>query len=283
MNLSKHTSLTKAVPTLLLVCVATCSLMIGARLRGSTLTSEASYVTNEKTWSVNDITPLSWSQNDEYTVQYSGLSISPTENSYDNYIAAVGLSISVSGGADLEYYVQLIQGNSVIMESSWKSVNELQFVSWDWDSHSYSSACTVSYYVRRADEEPLNKSSLYMSSVFAYGFNDVPFEYPTQTTAIPPEWLDTTTQTYETATTATRPAAYDDLVGTVPALTPDVGGTPPAWFAQYNPMEQPWFVDIISSLADFTSIVIIISNQMKIFWVFGGFVITGLLLAWLLH
>ena len=283
MNISRRTNWTKAVLTLLLACAATCSLMTAAKLQGSTLTSEASYVTNEKTWSVNDITPLSWSQNDEYTVQYSGLSISPNENGYDNYIAAVGLSISVSGGADLEYYLQLIQGNSVILESSWKSVNELQFVSWDWDSHSYSSACTVSFYVRRADEEPLNKSSLYMSSVFAYGFNDVPFEYPTQTTAIPPEWLDTTTQTYETATTATKPVAYDDLVGTVPVLSPDVGGTPPAWFEQFNPMDQDWFVDIISGLADWFNVVNTIANQIPIFWVFGGFVITGLLLAWLLH
>lgn len=252
-------------------------------MQGLILSSNASYVTNEKTWSVNDITPLSWSQNDQYTVQYSGLSISANENGYDNYISACGLSLSVSGGFELEYYVQLIQGNSVIMESSWKSVTELQFLSWDWNDHYYLGACTVAYYVRRVDLEPLNKSSLYMSSVFAYGFNDVPFEYPTQTTAIPPEWLDTTTQTYQTATTVTRPAAYDDLVGTVPALTPDVGGTPPTWFEQFNPMEQDWFVDVISGLADWFNVVNNIANQIPIFWVLGGFVITGLLLAWLLH
>lgn len=253
-----------------------------AKLRGSTLTSNASYVTNYKVWGVSDISPLDWSQNDQYTVQYSGLSISGSEDNFYNYITSCGLSVSASGGVELEYYLQVVSGSSVFLESSWKSVNELQYFTWDWGNHSLSS-CYVSFYVRRVDQEPLPKSSLYMSSVFAYGFNDVDFEFPTQTTAIPPEWLDTTTQTYQTATTATRPAEYDDLVGTVPVLTPDVGGTPPSWFEQYNPMEQPWFVDIIASLADFTDIVTSVASQMQIFWVFAGFVIIGLLLAWLLH
>lgn len=106
---------------------------------------------------------------------------------------------------------------------------------------------------------------------------------PVQTTAIPPDWLDNTTQTYQTVTTVTKPADYDDLIGTVPVLTPDDGGSPPSWFDQFNPTNKPWFVDILSSLTDWTDVVTVIAGQMKIFWVFGGFVVIGLLLAWLLH
>lgn len=259
--------------------------MIEGKSRVSLLTSKAaSYISNDKIWNKNEISSAYWTQYDQYTLQYSTFRISPKENGYNNTITACGLSVSVTGGAELEYYVQVVYSPYVKMESSWKSVNELQYLTWDWDNHTRSDYCYIYYYVRRVDGEPLSRSSLYPSSVFAYGFNDVPFDIEvTQTTAIPSDWLDNTTQTYQTATTATRPAAYDDLVGTVPALTPDVGGTPPSWFEQYNPMEQPWFVDIIASLADFTDIVTSVADQMKIFWVFGGFVITGLLLAWLLH
>lgn len=259
--------------------------MIEARLQGSILQSNAaSYVTNEKTWGDDNIRPSDWYQVDNYTVRFS-LSIPPNENGYNNFITACGMSVSYSGGAELEYYVKLNYGSvGTYIESSWKSVNELQHIVWDWRGHSYNNNCTIQFYVRKVDQSTISLGSFRRAGAFVYGYNDVPLDIQvTQTTAIPSDWFDNTTQTYQTVTTVSRPSEYDDLVGTVPALTPDIGGTPPSWFEQFNPMEQPWFVDIISSLADFTDIVTSVASQMQIFWVFGGFVITGLLLAWLLH
>lgn len=254
--------------------------MTVAKSRGSLLQSNAIEVTNGKQWQTNN--PVSWNQGDSKTI-YALWTINGYESDTITYLQNIGVNISMSGGHELEYYIQYEIGSNNYVETDWQTTRKPVDVAYRWDESS-TYGIYVYVYVRRVDGEDFNYYDPETSRLFANGIRISEQEIEIQqTTAIPPEWLDTTTQTYETATTATRPAAYDDLVGTVPALSPDVGGTPPAWFEQYNPMEQPWFVDIITSLADWFDMVTVISGQMKIFWVFGGFIITGLLLAWLLH
>lgn len=257
--------------------------MTGARLRGSILLSSAYTQTYDRVWSKSLPSGSSqWSIVDDYTLKYTFWGVYGRENGLDNTVSAVGIQTSYQGGVELKYYIKTSQASTGISESSWTPSEQLIYTGWNWNNHTSSSEYIIEFYVSRVDGDQIVRGRMYQTSFFVYGFTEQEVQEG-GTTAIPPDWLDTTTQTYQTATTATRPAAYDDIVGTVPVLTPDVGGTPPSWFEQFNPMEQPWFVDIISSLADFTSIVIIIAEQMKIYWVFGGFVITGLLLAWLLH
>ena len=258
--------------------------MIGARLRGSLLTSKADYrQTSEKSW-VRQAYYYDWSVQDEYTIS-SFVLINPYTADYsrENYVQSCGLQIGVSGGYDLEYYITVQYGSNIRAEGSWKNVNELQYVGYDWDDHGDSGNAYINYYVRRVDGQPLSRNDIENTLLFVNGYSVEYVPQSVQTTAIPSDWLDTTTQTYETATTVTRPAVYDDLVGTVPSLTPNIGGTPPSWFDQYNPMNKPWFIDILTSLADWFDMVTVVAGQMKIFWVFGGFVVIGLLLAWLLH
>lgn len=257
--------------------------MTVARLQGSTLQSSAYTQTFDKVWSKNIPGGSSqWSIVDNYTLKYTFWGVKGRDNGLNNSVSAVGIQTSCQGGYDLKYYIKTSLYTTGVSESSWTPSTELIYSGYNWNNHTSSDEYVIEFYVSRVDGDMLPRGIMYQTSFFVYGFTEQEVQEG-GTTAIPSDWLDTTTQTYQTATTATRPAAYDDLVGTVPALTPDVGGTPPSWFEQYNPMEQPWFVDIIASLADFTDIVTSVAAQMQIFWVFGGFVITGLLLAWLLH
>lgn len=254
--------------------------MTVAKLQDSILQSSAIEVTNGKQWQTNN--PVSWNQGDSKTI-YALWTINGYEADTITYLQNIGLNISVSGGHELEYYVQYEIGSNNYVETDWQSASTPVNVAYRWDESS-TYGIYVYVYVRRVDGEDLYYYDPETSRLFANGIRISEQEIEIQqTTAIPPEWLNNTTQTYQTATTVTRPVAYDDLVGTVPALSPDVGGTPPAWFEQFNPMEQDWFVDIISGLADWFNVVNTISNQIPIFWVFGGFFIIGLLLAWLLH
>ena len=89
-------------------------------------------------------------------------------------------------------------GGDIRAEGSWKNVNELQYVGYDWDDHGDSGKAYINYYVRRVDGQPLSRNDIENTLLFVNGYS---VEYVTesvQTTAIPPEWLDTTTQTYQT-------------------------------------------------------------------------------------
>lgn len=255
--------------------------MTVARLRGSTLTSNASYQSVDYTWSNSNISISSIAQDDIYTCHVVlTLNTPVSENRY--YLEYANIITSVSGGSDLEYYIKHRYSGTTLVESDWQPVGTPIYLPTNLSN--YDGATSLLFYVRRVDSQPLRKDDISnITGVYAKGFYNNEIVYPTQTTAIPPDWLDNTTQTYQTVTTVTRPTDYDNLIGTVPSLAPDVGGTPPHWFEQFNPLKQDWFLDIITSLDGFSDIVATISAYMKIFWVFGGFVITGLLLAWLLH
>lgn len=257
--------------------------MTGARLQGSTLQSKAYTQTYDKVWS-KDISGGSylWSVVDDYTLKYTFFGVYGREDSRNNSVSAVGIQTSCIGGYELKYYIKTSLYTSGVSESAWSSTNDLIYCGYNWNDHTSSLEYVIEFYVSRVDGEMLVPNRMKQTSFFVYGFSEEEIQEG-GTTAIPPDWLDTTTQTYETATTVTRPAEYDDLVGTVPVLAPDVGGTPPSWFDQYNPINKPWFIDILSSLTDWFDMVTVVAGQMKIFWVFGGFVVIGLLLAWLLH
>lgn len=257
--------------------------MIGARLQGSTLQSKAYTQTFDKVWSKNIPGGSSqWSIVDDYTLKYTFYGVYGRDNEFNNSVSAVGIQTGTRGGYELKYYIKTSLYTTGVSESSWTPVTSLIYSGYNFNNHTTANEYVIEFYVSRVDGEMLPRGIMTQTSFFVYGFSEVEIQEG-GTTAIPPDWLDTTTQTYQTVTTVTLPAEYDDLVGTVPVLTPDVGGTPPSWFDQYNPTNKPWFIDIISSLADFTDIVTIVSGDMEIFWVFGGFVIIGLFLAWLLH
>lgn len=185
---------------------------------------------------------------------------------------------------ELEFSVVVYRyGTSTVQfESDWYPTNTRVAIAAEWVAGGGGRENTYRVYVRRSDGSELNRLSMNPSVIYVYGNRTRNIVEQTQQT-LPSNWFSTTTQAVPTYTTVTKPSAYDDLVGTVPALAPDVGGSPPSWFQQFNPMEQDWFVDVISSLADWFNIVNSIATQIPIFWVLGGFVITGLLVAWLLH
>lgn len=248
------------------------------------LSASADYrQTSERTW-VREAPYSDWTAVDAYTIT-NWVKITPYTQDYEreNYVQNCGLQIGVSGGYELEYYVTLQYGSDTISEGNWKSTKELQYVGYDWDNHGNTGNAYVNYYVRRVDGQPLSKSDIENTVLFVNGYSVEYVQESAGTTAIPPEWFDNTTQTYETVTTVSVPAEYDDLVGTIPSLDSDIGGTPPSWFEQYNPINYPWFIDVLVSFQDWFDMVTLVAGQMKIFWVFGGFVIVGLLLAWLLH
>lgn len=262
--------------------------MTVARSRGSLLTSKAVDVIYSTDWDVYTITGTGWTQDDAYTLSATFTPSYPSNTSTFIPYYYIGCNVGSMNPTDypIQACLEIKYGSSVRYNSGWQdpASDKIRNVKMQMAAN-VRVYCKI--YVRYLDTT---------ETISSAGVTDHTFNVYTQTkgeygesastttvTYLPPSWLETTTQTYQTATTVTRPSAYDDLVGTVPALTPDVGGTPPAWFEQFNPMEQDWFIDIISGLADWFNVVNTIANQIPIFWVFGGFVITGLLLAWLLH
>ena len=252
--------------------------MIGERLQGLPLQSNATDTYEQVAY--RDLTY--WRIGSQYTVETNEkvstrITLNPpTESTI--HITSVCFNGTTTNGDELEYFARVYNYNSdyVVSESEWLPANTWCNVFEISYPVGGSPSGTLEIWVRRKDGGILTPSS--MDRTLVTMRNYYTYEIPYQT--YPADWFATTTQVPQTVTTVTCPAEYDDLVGTVPVLTPDVGGTPPEWFDQYNPIDKPWFIDILSSLADFTDVVTNISADMQIFWVFAGFVITGLLLAW---
>lgn len=186
---------------------------------------------------------------------------------------------------ELLYSVQVLEYNTenVRYESDWIPVNtRIPIYALNQPQ---GSARLNSYriYIRRRDGGVLTPSSMRPCVVTVYGNI---YQNITQQT-IPADWFETTTQTVPTvATTTIIPDGYNNSVGTVPQLSPDSLSDPPSWFAPFNPLDYQynyWFVDLITSGADFATYYLRIAADLKFIWVFAGFVIIGCLLAWLLH
>ena len=251
-----------------------------ARLQGSVLTSNAATITNSYTVNYPNVTI---SRVDDYTCSASLRYTN--DNSYSVDIDYFGVNTSYSRAIVDQFRLQYawwytINGGTRQNDTVWTDCANISYTSIHLEPNEQLTILCWFHgesQTYNLDRTKFGKTELFFHLTYR---EDVSIE---QTTAIPPEWFDNTTQTYQTVTTVSIPVEYDDLVGTIPPLKPDIGGTPPNWFEQYNPLDYPWFIDVLVSFQDWFDMVTLVAGQMKIFWVFGGFVIIGLLLAWLLH
>lgn len=177
------------------------------------LTAKAIELTNDISFCTTGT--VYWSRQDSKTV-YAYLTCNGYQSGTITVLQNLGLTTSISGGAELEYYVILQRGNSVVFESSWVNSTNLQYVNYRWDSGS-TSQVYIYYYVRRVDGNDLAPNALYSSRLFANGYRtgeqDVVVSMPPQTTAIPYDWTVDTTQsvaTYEPMTVTTATGLYLD-------------------------------------------------------------------------
>lgn len=289
MSTSRLTKWTKNVLTSLLVSLVTCSLMIGAKSRGSALTSKADYqVFENDVW--RDYRPIGsqFSQLDNYTIycqfSFEAWANPPFTGGNMNAVQFNGSTTNPLQHQELEFSVVVYRyGTSTIQfESDWYPTNSRVAIAAEWVPGGGGRVNTYRVYVRRADGSELNRLSMNPSVVYVFGNRTRVISEQTQQT-LPSNWFGTTTEAVPTYTTATKPAEYDSLVGTVPALAPGVGGDPPSWFDRFNPINKDWFIDVLSSLDGFFDVVSIIASRFQFVWVIAGFVIVGCLLAWLLH
>lgn len=233
--------------------------MTVARSRGALLLSNAVEITNGKQWQTNN--PVSWNQGDSKTI-YALWTISGYESDTITYLQNIGLNITVSGGHELEYYIQYEIGSNNYVETDWQSVRTPVNVAYRWDESS-TYGIYVYVYVRRVDGEDLYYYDPETSRLFANGIRVTEQEISIeQTTALPPEWIENTTQT----------------IGTQPTITTAVSTYNPAVVSEA--LEVPQKINVGMR---YIGGIIQQFFELKYITFLCCFVIICALVAWLLH
>lgn len=193
--------------------------------RSEVLQSNASYLESiAYTHTIADVTWANFTQEDAYSITFtSNKHVTWNPHTSDDYFIPIYVTFSgsVSPSTPLEWAIVYYSGNTttVRFESDWVSSMKPIYIT--SDQKSYNSYFKIKFYVRKADGSALDREELNKCGFSVVGNVYYNVDYAaeiTQTTAIPPSWLETTTESvpvYSTQTTMITTVDYEGFLTTL--------------------------------------------------------------------
>lgn len=221
MNLSKHINLRRIAPIFLTVLAVLPFLLNAEKLGRSVLTTKADYTQYDTYYEGMSVISSQW-QYDSNTVIYRNFYASPPSYPVlQKRCISVAFNGTTVNNDELEFGVITRQWNedytgTALSETSWFPANTEVYVRGNIlrNTDEYpTTAYTV--FVRRKDGGILTPSSMEASVIMLHNDRQINIE---QTTAIPQNWLETTTQsnpTYTTQTTMLTTVDYEQYLSTL--------------------------------------------------------------------